>query len=990
MTTESNQIETRVQEIGKAIFSYAQSQTPSVFNAEFYTGKLIGWAMEDEEFKINLFRFVDVLPTLRDSSAIIRHAQEYFKPVAHRIPGLLRWGLDINPDSLAAKLSAQLVKSQIKGMAERFILGETPEESLSALRKIRKAGMAFTVDLLGEATLSEEESEEYFNRYLTLLETLAEHVPSWPEAKSLIPGHFGEETAINVSVKLSALYSQSGPLNYEESLNYLSDRLGRIMRKASEIGAYVFVDMEDTKFTDLTIDVVKKTLSTGELSTYARAGFVLQAYLKRTEADVRGIIDWAKKRGTTIGVRLVKGAYWDTEKMLAEQNGWEPPVFEEKSATDANYEKLTGLLLSNTEVIFPAFASHNIRSLSVAAATAEVLGVPKTKFELQSLYGMAEPIKEAFLKQGYLIREYAPIGKLIPGMGYLVRRLLENTSNEGFLRLGFHEHEKAEVLLKKPDPKKTDYLQPKFAEFENVPAIDFSLSTERIKLQNAITALQTTIAKKPIQIHPILGGKDLKSDKVINSTAPDHIKQVVAHAHLANRNQAEEAIKRLQSFFPSWRKTPVEERAQILERTAEIISNKRAEFMAITILEAGKPWVEADKDIAEAIDFLRFYAKEARKLFTPERLGHYPAELNHYLQEPRGVTVVIGPWNFPVAIPCGMFAAALVTGNTALLKPSQHTPWCAEAIFRAFLEAGLPPEAAAFMPCSGAEVGSLMVTHQDVTTMVFTGSREVGLEIIEKASHVSRGQNHIKRVIAELGGKNAMIVDEDADLDEAIKGVIYSAFGYVGQKCSACSRVYVVGSAYDEFIDRISQALTSLVVGPASDPGTFIGPVISSEAQARINAIIESAKKDCKLVAQLKLPQTLTSTGSYVAPAIFTDIPAGHQLLTEEIFGPVLAVAKAKSFTVAIDLANNSDYALTGAVFSRSPQNLQYAREEFRVGNLYINRHSTGALVYRQPFGGFKMSGVGSKAGGPDYLAQFTVPRAISENTMRRGFAPVE
>jgi RHH-type proline utilization regulon transcriptional repressor/proline dehydrogenase/delta 1-pyrroline-5-carboxylate dehydrogenase len=323
-----------------------------------------------------------------------------------------------------------------------------------------------------------------------------------------------------------------------------------------------------------------------------------------------------------------------------------------------------------------------------------------------------------------------------------------------------------------------------------------------------------------------------------------------------------------------------------------------------------------------------------------------------------------------------------------VLKPAEQSSAVAAELFRAFLDAGLPAEAAAFLPGGGEDVGAYLVNSPQVATIAFTGSKAVGLQIIAAAAVVSPGQEHVKRVIAEMGSKNAIIVDDDADLDAAVKGVVASAFGYAGQKCSACSRVIVLEAVYDRFLGRLAEAARSLIVGPSTDPATVVGPVIDRDAQERLLHTIENAGQTCRLVAQGNCPAGLEH-GLYVPPAVFTDVPAGHELLTKELFGPVLAVVKASDFDAALAMAMDTEYGLTGAVFSRSPSNLRKAVRDFRVGNLYLNRGCTGALVGRQPFGGARMSGVGSKAGGPDYLLQFVVPRSISESTFRKGFAPM-
>jgi RHH-type proline utilization regulon transcriptional repressor/proline dehydrogenase/delta 1-pyrroline-5-carboxylate dehydrogenase len=430
----------------------------------------------------------------------------------------------------------------------------------------------------------------------------------------------------------------------------------------------------------------------------------------------------------------------------------------------------------------------------------------------------------------------------------------------------------------------------------------------------------------------------------------------------------------------------VEERAAFLRRVAEQFRKRRFELSAWICLETGKPWRESDADVAEAIDFCMYYAHEMQKLGTPQH-HDVPGEDNRYFYEPRGVAVVIAPWNFPLAILTGMATAALVAGNTVILKPAEQSSVVGAKLMECLQAAGLPAGVANYLPGIGEEIGPTLINHPDVALIAFTGSVKVGLMINEQASRTPGGQNFVKKVIAEMGGKNAVIVDEDADLDEAVKGVVDSAFGYSGQKCSAGSRAIVLDGIYDQFLNRLVEATKSLNVCPADEAGCAVGPVIDADARDRILKAIETGKKEARLAHQTDIG-ALAEQGYFVGPTIFADVPETASLAQEEIFGPVLSVIRAKDLDDALRIANGVKYALTGGCYSRSPTNLEKVKRRFRVGNLYINRKCTGALVDRQPFGGFKLSGIGSKAGGPDYLLQFMLPRTVTENQMRRGFAP--
>jgi RHH-type proline utilization regulon transcriptional repressor/proline dehydrogenase/delta 1-pyrroline-5-carboxylate dehydrogenase len=424
----------------------------------------------------------------------------------------------------------------------------------------------------------------------------------------------------------------------------------------------------------------------------------------------------------------------------------------------------------------------------------------------------------------------------------------------------------------------------------------------------------------------------------------------------------------------------------LLERVADKLRAARYELAAWEVFEVGKTWSEADADVVEAIDFCTFYAQEMRRLGIGRLTQDVPGEVSIENYVPRGVAAIIAPWNFPLAILCGMTVAALVTGNTVVIKPAEQSSVVGAIFMNLLREAGLPDGVANLVCGTGEIVGSLLVAHPDVDLIAFTGSREVGTLIWGTAAVTHRQQRNLRKVICEMGGKNAMIIDTDADLDEAVLGIIESTFSFQGQKCSALSRLITVGDVHKRLIPRLTEAVAALKIGLPEHPNTDIGPVIDHHSLEKVQGYIELAKREHHLELQVQLPAGLE--GYYIAPAIFTAVNPAARLAQEEIFGPVLAVLTAKDLPAAIHIANNTPFALTGGIYSRSPQNIERVRSEFLVGNLYINRSITGAIVGRHPFGGFKMSGGGTKAGGTDYLLNFMFPRVVTENTLRHGFAP--
>lgn len=444
------ELDAKVTEMGREIFAAIGKERPSTFNKDYWTGRIMEWSMSKPEFKVNMFRLVDVLPALKSSPAVASHVSEYLSKPGADIHGLLEWGLNLNPHSLRAKITSALVKKSVEQMASQFIAGESPKDALKQLRRLRKTGLCFTADLLGEFSLSEKEATVYVDRYLEALDVFGAEIPRWDEAKPLIPNHPGEKSPICISVKLTALYSQCGPMNFDRSVAILSERLSAIASRAKKIGALVYVDAEDSANNPIVYQVFKNVFSSPDLKDFPYPGIVVQAYAKGAEAVLLDLIEYAKRRGGPIAVRLVKGAYWDHETILSAQNHWPSPLFAKKESTDANYERLSKLLVDNHQHCLPAFGSHNIRSLCFACTYAESKGLTVRDFELQMLYGMAEPIARAFAARGYLVRLYVPLGELLPGMGYLVRRLLENTSNESFLRHTFFDAREVDALLAAP------------------------------------------------------------------------------------------------------------------------------------------------------------------------------------------------------------------------------------------------------------------------------------------------------------------------------------------------------------------------------------------------------------------------------------------------------------------------------------------------------------------------------------------------------------
>jgi RHH-type proline utilization regulon transcriptional repressor/proline dehydrogenase/delta 1-pyrroline-5-carboxylate dehydrogenase len=997
-----------IEQRGLQMFDLVDQNPESIFTKAGFYQRMMAFSMRDEHFKVQMFRFVDVLASLRRSTDIVRHLGEYFADMRNGSVPFLQTG--IKAARIFPWLTAPILRWNVSGMARQFIAGRDPDDVMKTLRKRRREKIGFTVDLLGEAVVSEHETDEYAARCLALVEGLTAQTQGWTDP-------LGKNTelfpVVNVSVKISALYSQMNPADPEDAIAHLAPKLRPILRRARELGAFINFDMESYAHKNTTLELFRTLFMEEEFREWPHAGIVIQAYLRDAEHDLKNLIEWGRQRGTRFTVRLVKGAYWDYEKIKATQNGWRIPVFLQKPESDANFEVCTRILLENEAIVTSAFGSHNVRSIAHAQAYAQQLGIDKSRIEFQLLYGMAGPIKRALVEMGYRVREYCPVGELLPGMSYLVRRLLENTSNEGFLKAKFSDKAGPELLLRDPrsligkrppaaapvsaasrkhlagdTPATTGHSRngqsletPPGDTYENSPLVNFVHEKSRDRMRSAIGEMRQRLgAKYPI----VINGQKIWTDNFIDSINPSSPTQVVGAVAEATVEHAEQAVVAAKKAFEHWCRVSVEHRAQLLEKVATIMDRRRFELSALEVFEVGKPWAEADGDIREAIDFLLFYAQQMRIRGLPRLTQHVPGEESYQHYWPRGVALVIAPWNFPMAILTGMVSASIVTGNTVIMKPAEQAAVCGAMLMEMFEEAGIPPGVLNYLPGKGRVIGQHLVEHKDVYMIAFTGSREVGLRIWKTAGETREGQLELKRVVCEMGGKNPVIVDSDADLDEAIVDTIYSAFGYQGQKCSACSRLIVLEENYDRVVKRLVEAAASLRVGNPEEPGITVGPVIDETAYRRMLETIEIGKKEATLAFQGTAPPE----GFFIPPTIFTDVKPHMVLSCEEIFGPVLSVLKVRDLDEAIRVANDTDYALTAGFFSRSPANIERVKAELVAGNVYINRSCTGAVVGRHPFGGFKMSGGGTKAGGGDYLLQFMVPRVVTENIMRHGFAP--
>ncbi|MGD0439559.1 MAG: proline dehydrogenase family protein [Acidimicrobiales bacterium] len=951
-------------------------------------------AMDNPGLRTQMFRFVDALPAMADEGELYRHVEEYFDSAV--LPGFLAAAV-ARAGRLPGgrKLVTAVARHEVARMATQYIVATDAPGTARQLELLWQRGRAATVDLLGEHTHSHAEADRYAARLADLVAVLIAASRSWPSNDVLERDDLGALARVAVAIKPTALAPDFAPLTGDAGIASAARRLMPILERAAADGAQVWFDLERYEVKHLTHRLVRELLAIPELAGL-QAGIVVQAYLKDSYEDLAALCEWAARREMPVGIRLVKGAYWDTETVVAEAAGWPVPVYEHKAETDANFERCVRLLHSYHGKVRAAFGSHNLRSLAYAIAAARSAGIPDTGYEIQLLWGMAEPVHEAFQKLGFRLRVYSPMGEMVPGMAYLVRRLLENTSNDSFVRLRFAEHKDLASLVAKPAADldaveasglssavaREATLAPQARPYRAEPLIRW-FAPEAPGLMRA--GLQTVRASFAREVPGLVGGSTLRTQRTITSVDPAHPATVVAVSACCGPQEGDRAVAAAQAAFKAWSRAGRAERAEVLFRAADWLRRRRLELAALEVLEAGKCWADADRDVTEAIDALEHYGRQGLWLAHGGEVPSSPGEVSRLTCRGRGVAVVISPANCPLAMPSGMVAAALVAGNTVVLKPAEQTPAVAAMLVRALCESGVPQGVLCCVPGLGDEIGAYLVGHPGVDLVVFAGSRHAGLAVAQRAASSAAGGRCLRQVIAELRDTNTIVVDSDADLDVAVPVVVRSVFGSAGQRFSSASRIVTVGAVHGPFLERFVEAARSLAIGPPAEMGTELGPVIDEDSVKRILGWQDRAEQFGRVVLRREdLPQS----GYFIGPTIVDEVVPGSPLVTQELSGPLAAVMGASDFEHALEIANASDAAGTGGIISRSPSHIEQASSFLEGVNIYVNRVTTGPAVGRQPLGRHGMSGSGSGEGSPDHLLGFVQPRIVTENTLRQGFAP--
>ena len=979
-------VDERAQEIIKKLLINLNDYSPSLFEqvSDFGLGLTAQYAL----LRIHLLKFLAILPSLdhdkkgTEVKRILIETLSRFLKDNEKVKHLkkkgqerslpVRYTLGIKLAYYAALICpafplTAIVRRSVRLMAKRFIAGESIEKADKSLKALSLTGRDVTLDQLGELVVSEREADHYKTEVLKLVKGFSLHVK---KGEKNIAGI----NRAHVSIKVSALCSDFKPHAPDYTYSLVAPRLREILLAALAEDVFINIDAEHYHYRDIVFKIYKRVLlETPELKDYKSTGIVIQAYLRDASKHLQEITDLARTRGLMMPVRLVKGAYWDAETVEADAHSFNAPQFLNKEETDIHFRQLIVKIYEAHPHLKLALASHNFADHAFAEASKEILFPEVGEIEHQCLHMTYEALSTALAKMNWATRNYVPVGSLLVGMAYLVRRIMENSSQVGVLTI-MRSHKKHQTLQspyaihkKKKTEGKLVYDQSVSKledEFFNVAPLRLYLDNERIWMEKALTNFTKNDLGKEYPNNFELTGE---WTTVIASSNPQTI---VGKIRFANTEDAERALSCIDNSYNngSWANTNWPFRTAMLVKAAGLMLAKRNELSALIVYEAGKSVSEALADLDEAIDFLNFYARTEAYL-----------QRNHNDLTSRGPTTVISPWNFPIAIPCGMVASALVAGNTVILKSAEQTPLITQLLVDILHDAGVPKDVLIHLPGNGETVGDFLVKDERISTIVFTGSKSVGTyiaSIVRKRMYKNKltEKTYPARAITEMGGKNAVIVTQNAELDETVSGILYSAFGHAGQKCSACSRVIVHNSLKDRLIERLKEATSDLKVGESYKLDTTVNPVITKEDQERLRASVVLACKEAENYGgKVILDRSNESLPGFCVGPVLIELPYerafdGHSFAGQELFGPIVHIIGFNTLDEAAKLFNSPDYALTGGVFSQSQNDIDYLLTKLESGNIYINRTITGARVAIEPFGGFKLSGSGPKAGGRHYV----------------------
>ena len=870
------------------------------------------------------------------------------------------------------------MRQAMRVLGQQFVLGETIEDAIKRSQRDERGQRRYSYDMLGEAALTQDDAERFYAAYEAAIAAMATQRSRDHQS----------ERAPSISVKLSALHPRYHFTQRERVVRELTPRVLSLAQQAMFAGLSMTIDAEESDRLELSLDIFESVFQNVSLHGWSGFGLAVQAYQKRAPGVLSWLADLAQNAGRRIPVRLVKGAYWDTEIKRAQEAGLTGyPVYTRKINTDLSYMACAAQLLSAPQTFYPQFATHNAHTI---AYILELAGT-RRDFEFQRLHGMGEALYEQLLTDDFTVacRVYAPVGTHRELLPYLVRRMLENGANASFVNRVADESVPIDALI--ADPLQL-VAQLRAKAHPRIPLPGHLFGAERINSRGTLLAhepttrqllndMQAAVATSAIA-GPIIGGRRAAGNAPAAARDPADQRRIIGHVTLAGERHVDEALAMASIAAPLWDATPTDERAAILERAATLFERHHAELAALCVREAGRTVADALSEVREAVDFCRYYASQARHLFsTPRTLPGYTGETNQLSLHGRGVFACISPWNFPLAIFTGQITAALAAGNAVIAKPAAQTPLIAARAIHLLHEAGVPTEALHVLPGAGSTIGSRLALDPRVAGIVFTGSTQTARAI---NAMLAQRPGAIVPFIAETGGQNAMIVDSSALLDQVVVDVMQSAFNSAGQRCSALRVLFVQTDVSEKLCTMLRGAMAQLVIGDPALLATDIGPIIDEQARSRLVDHVKYLEQVGRLVARATLPPE-TSHGCFFAPIAYRidDL----ELLQGEVFGPILHIVDyhADQLDAVIDAINRTGFGLTLGIHSRIASTIETIQRRAHVGNVYVNRNMIGAVVGVQPFGGEGLSGTGPKAGGPHYLLRFATERTLTINTAATG-----
>jgi RHH-type proline utilization regulon transcriptional repressor/proline dehydrogenase/delta 1-pyrroline-5-carboxylate dehydrogenase len=874
----------------------------------------------------------------------------------------------------------QGVRQAIKILSEQFVLGKNITEAIKHSKTMIAKGYSYSYDMLGEVARTQHDADRYFQAYINAIEKIG---ASFNE-RNLFHGP-------SISVKLSALYPRYEFSQHEVAIPYLADRLKTLALLAKKCGISLTVDAEEADRLEMSLAILKIVFLDDELKEWSGLGLAVQAYQKRAFYVIQWLIELARRHHKSIPVRLVKGAYWDSEIKMTQIAGYQNyPVFTRKISTDVSYLACAQLMLSAQDAIYPQFATHN--AYTVAAILNMMDDPTHYDFEFQNLQGMGKALHDQVIEKKIACRIYAPVGSHEDLLPYLVRRLLENGANSSFVHKISDKNTPVDKLIADPVEKvKQLKIIPNLGiplpgnlygnDRKNSEGLDFSHAAQLNALSQEITTILKQTEWFAAPFNETLQEAQSNNRKIENVLNPSDHGEVVGQYSEATEQDVERALERASNAFAAWDELGIEKRAAILEKAGDLLEKNRAELMALLVLEAGRTVGNTQSEVREATDFCRYYAMMARKHLSDQLLPGPTGESNSLGIRGRGVLVCISPWNFPVAIFSGQIAAALVTGNAVIAKPAEQTPLVAAKVIELFYEAGVPRDVLPLIPGRGETVGAQLVRDPRIAGVLFTGSTEVA-RLINRS--LADRDGPIPLLIAETGGMNALIADSSALPEQLVFDAVQSAFDSAGQRCSALRILCIQEEIADKTIEMLKGAMAELSIGNPLYLSTDIGPVIDSDAKKMLENYQNKIPEYAKLIYRVSLPET-TQKGTFFAPQAYeiTDF----KFLTKEIFGPVLHVIRFRQENLdsLIDSLNALGYGLTFGVQSRVNETIDHILKRIKTGNVYVNRNIIGAVVGVQPFGGSRLSGTGPKAGGPHYLGRLCQEVTVTVNTAAVG-----